>query len=76
MHAPNSLVKGSALQDLAGLAAVIRLQVSSTPLLVVFDNVWDGGIFRRGLLDIMPDLHIGGHTACLKFQDILIYLLP
>lgn len=45
--------------DLRSLAAVIKQQITTAPFLVVFDNVWDGTIFRRGFLDIMPDCKSG-----------------
>ena len=72
---PKDPDQGSTMQDLAGLANVIRQQVASTPVLVVFDNVWDGGIFRRGLLDIMPDLNIGGRPAWVVPNELLASMI-
>lgn len=47
------------VQDLTGLASLIKTQLAKERFLVIFDDVWDGTIFRRGCLDIVPDQHAG-----------------
>lgn len=51
------------LQDLANLAAVIKERLTSGPFLVVFDNVWDGSIFRRDCLNVLPEDKPGQATS-------------
>lgn len=45
----------TSLQDLPTLAAVIKERITNAPFLVVFDNVWDGGLFRRDCLNVLPE---------------------
>lgn len=65
------------MQDLLHLAAVIKEQLTRCPFIVVFDNVWDGSIFRRDCLNILPEdkpgkrLKLTHHMACLQGQALL-----
>ena len=47
-------------QDDVDLASVIRERISDGSFLVVFEDVWDGDIFRRDYLDVLPDEPLQG----------------
>ena len=57
------------LQDLGELSSFIKSQIEELPCLVVFDDVWDGTIFRRGCLDIVPDFNGGADPSTRQTQS-------
>lgn len=58
------------MQDLSGLSSIVKTLIAETRVLVVFDDVWDGTIFRRDCFDILADFSTG-NLICGKRARLL-----